>query len=111
LGIQLQSDLKWEQQKLKTTRTANLTVQQILRLLPSRPRPPSSDIPSLTLPIIRQWVKGLVIPKLTYAAFIWRPSDRFCQSINSILLQPFKRILGLPMHLNHASIFQQCSTP
>jgi hypothetical protein len=111
LGLRLQSDGHWKQQEKKCLQTANLTSQQILRLIPSHPPRRKSKLYSPSLITIRQWVLGYMVPKLSYAMFLWRPTDTFANSINKIIIQSISRVLALPANLSHSCILQQTHIP
>ena len=103
LGLTLHKCLDWTPHITEMIRRATITSRQITRLAfyTINGRPP--------LPVIRQLINAVLIPKLTYGLpFIQlysNASHPLMLQLKRLLIIPLRRSLGLPHNAHHESIF------
>jgi hypothetical protein len=99
LGLTLFKTLSWEPHINTIIRKATPTSNQITRLVSSSSRP--------SLPVIRNLVAAVLIPKLSYAMpFITLPAvdSKLEVALKQLIIKPLLRALGLPYTAHHNSV-------
>ena len=107
LGLVLHKRLSWDPHIKEMIRKATATCYHISRLAfyTIRARP--------SLPIIRQLINAVLVPKLAYALpFINMHPNRhpLMVQLKRLLIIPLRRSLGLPHNAHHDSIFVETRT-
>ena len=100
LGLTLHKTLSWMPHVNEIIRRATPTSHQISRVICCNSRP--------SLPVIRELVTAVLIPKLAYGIpFITLPDDTnpLHTALKRLIITPLRRALGLPHNAHHNSIF------
>jgi hypothetical protein len=111
VGLILQNDGKWEAQTARVMQTAQLACNAILRLLPGPA--PSARLSSISphFSSIRSLTLTYLLPKVSYALCMWRPGDATLDLLDGFMLQPLRRALQLPHHINRKAMRAEFCVP
>jgi hypothetical protein len=101
LGLWFDECLRWTNHSEDVLRRARSAASLITRIISPR-RPPH-------LPVIRQLVKAMIIPIITYGSHVWYPrTARLCSALESSYATPLRVALGLPSTAHRLSVLAEC---
>jgi hypothetical protein len=95
LGLTFSSDNKWSDQASKVINKVTIASYLISRLINS----------STSFKAVMKLVTAVSKSIIAYALPFWSPSPAVFDKINSIMVQPFRRLLALPPSTHVSSIF------
>jgi hypothetical protein len=97
LGLTFSSDNKWSDQASKVINKATTTSYLISRLINS----------STSFKAVMKLVTAVTKSIVAYALPFWSPSPPVFNKLNSIMAQPFRRLLALPLSTHVSSILHE----
>ena len=105
LGVDLHEKLHWGLHVARVLAKARFVGYRIMRLVADRTalRP--------TLPVIRMLVLACLRSSFAYALPLWLPNQQQMQQLQSCIVQPLRRCLGLPRTVLHAAVLAECAVP
>jgi len=101
LGVQLDARLDWKTQAKAAVTKATGTGFQISRII-HRSR-------SFSVHCIASLIRTILIPRCLYASQFWCPIKSTLAKLNSQIVKPLKRALGLPFSSHSLSVLVECN--
>ena len=98
LGLIYTNNLKWHKHFAHVRSRINYKLHLISRVL-------SDNTPAFA---IRTLITSLITPTFTYGMPFWRPTQKQCLQLQSLLIAPLRRSLHLPHSAHHLSILTEC---
>jgi hypothetical protein len=101
LGVQLDTQLNWKLQSKTAVTKATGTSFQISRII--------HNSRAFSVHCIAALVRTILIPRCMYASQFWSPTKDTITKLNSAIVKPLKRALGLPSTAHTLSVLVECN--
>ena len=100
LGLTLDRSLKWLEHSAIAVKKATATAHQITRIV-HRTR-------TFSVHCVATLVRTVLIPRCMYASQFWHQKVNVIDKLNTAIVKPLKRALGLPNSTHTLSILTEC---